>query len=427
MSSVSGSAPARSLDPSPAPSGESTPPPHPLTVAPFRNLWIGSTISLFGDQFYLVALPWLVLQLTGSSLILGTILMASAIPRTVFMLVGGALTDRVSPRRVLLTTSVARMILIGILGALVWFDRVQLWQIYLLTVAFGIANAFSIPAAGALVPTLVKPQQLQRANSVLQGSMVTVQTSGQAPAGFIIRGWGVPSALFLDALSFLAVIAALFRIPDPQKMPQPAGAPPRPRMLDSIREGLRVVWNDPPLRALMVVFATMNICVAGPISIGLPTLARFEFGSPTAFGILLSCFSGGSIGGILLCSLVKRPRWRGLKFIAVGALAGLVLLTVGLLHKIVFMGVALAVMGVGIGFVNVNFNTWVQMRTDRALLGRVLSIVMLVVVGLLPASYAICGVIAQWSVRGLFIGAGSLLATICFVIALTSRAAREID
>ena len=158
MSSVSGSAPARSLDPSPAPSGESTPPPHPLTVAPFRNLWIGSTISLFGDQFYLVALPWLVLQLTGSSLILGTILMASAIPRTVFMLVGGALTDRVSPRRVLLTTSVARMILIGILGALVWFDRVQLWQIYLLTVAFGIANAFSIPAAGALVPTLVKPR-----------------------------------------------------------------------------------------------------------------------------------------------------------------------------------------------------------------------------------------------------------------------------
>ena len=124
---------------------------------------------------------------------------------------------------------------------------------------------------------------------------------------------------------------------------------------------------------------------------------------------------------------MKRPRWRGLKFIAVGALAGLVLLTVGLLHKIVFMGVALAVMGVGIGFVNVNFDTWVQMRTDRALLGRVLSIVMLVVVGLLPASYAICGVIAQWSVRGLFIGAGSLLATTCFVIALTSRAAREID
>ncbi len=228
MSSVSVSAPARSLDPPPAPSGESAPPPHPFRIAHFRNLWIGSTISLFGDQFYLVALPWLVLQLTGSSLILGTILMTSAIPRTALMLVGGALTDRVSPRRVLLTTSLVRMILIGTLGALVWFDLVQLWHIYVLTVAFGIANAFSIPAVGALVPTLVQPQQLQRANSVLQGSMATVQTSGQAPAGFIIRGWGVPSALFLDALSFLAVIAALFRLPDPPKMVRPADAPPAP-------------------------------------------------------------------------------------------------------------------------------------------------------------------------------------------------------
>jgi len=427
MSSVPVSAPARSLDPPPVPPGEPAPPPHPLKIAHFRNLWIGSTISLFGDQFYLVALPWLVLQLTGSSLILGTILMTSAIPRTALMLVGGALTDRVSPRRVLLSTSLIRMLLIGALGALVWFDVVQLWHIYVLTVAFGIANAFSIPAVGALVPTLVQPQQLQRANSVLQGSMATVQTSGQAPAGFIIRGWGVPSALFLDALSFLAVIAALFRLPDPPRVPRPADAPPRPRMLDSIREGLRTVWNDPPLRSLMIVFATMNICVAGPISIGLPTLARFEFGTPTAFGILLSCFSAGSIGGILLCSLVKRPRWRGLKFIAAGALAGLVLISLGLMHKLVFMGVVLAVMGVGIGFVNVNFNTWVQMRTDRALLGRVLSIVMLVVVGLLPASYAICGVIAQWSLRGLFIGAGSLLFATCLGVALTSKAAREID
>jgi hypothetical protein len=382
---------------------------------------------MFGDQLYIVALPWLILQLTGSSLILGTVMMAGAIPRTALMLVGGVLTDRVSPRRVLLTTSTVRMILIGTLGALVWFDRVQIWQLYVLTVIFGIASAFSMPAAGSLTPSLVKPQQLQKANSILQSSMVMTQTAGQAPAGFLISGWGVPSALFLDALSFLAVIASLFRMPDHPRMPPPAGTPPRLPMWGSIREGIRAVWNDPPLRSMLLVFAMINFCLAGPVGIGLPTMVRFEFGSPESFGILLACFSGGSMAGIFLCSLMKRPSHRGLKFIAVGLLTGLLLMSIGLLNQLALIGTALAVMGLGAGFTNVHFQTWVQMRTDRALLGRILSIVMLMVVGLLPISYAICGAVARWSIRGLFIGAGSLLVTFCLVMALTSRAVREIN
>jgi MFS family permease len=427
MNSAPASSPEENLQASPEPLAELPAPPHPLTVSHFRNLWIGSTISIFGDQLYLVALPWLVLQLTGSSLLLGTILMTAAIPRTCLMLVGGALTDRVTPRRVLLATSFLRVVLVAAMGVLVWFDQVQIWHIYVLTAAFGIANGFAIPAAGSLVPTLVKPQQLQRANSILQGSMVMTQTAGQAPAGFLIRAWGVAPALLLDALSFLGVIAALFRMPDPPKLPQLAGAPTRPNMLESIKVGVRAVWNDPPLRSLMIVFAALNFCVAGPIGVGLPTMVRYEFGSPALFGILLACFSGGTMAGMLLCGLVKRPRRRGLKFIAVGMLAGLVLISIGLLNKAALIGAALAVMGLGVGFINVHFHTWVQMRTERALLGRVLSIVMLVAVGLLPFSYAICGVIAQWSIRGLFIGAGILLTTLCFVMALISRAAREID
>src|SRR5579859_1486170 len=78
----------------------------------FRNLWLGGTVSLFGDQFYLVALPWLVLQLTGSSLALGSILMCAGIPRAVLMLAGGALSDRMAPRRIMLTTGSARTVLV---------------------------------------------------------------------------------------------------------------------------------------------------------------------------------------------------------------------------------------------------------------------------------------------------------------------------
>ncbi|MGZ4778698.1 MAG: MFS transporter, partial [Thermoanaerobaculia bacterium] len=79
----------------------------------FRNLWIGGAISAFGDQFYLVALPWLVLQLTGSNLAVGTVLMAAAIPRAVLMLGGGALSDRVAPRRIMMMTVSTRTLFVA--------------------------------------------------------------------------------------------------------------------------------------------------------------------------------------------------------------------------------------------------------------------------------------------------------------------------
>src|ERR1700757_3348207 len=98
--------------------------------AHFRNLWIGGGISGLGDQFYLIALPWLVLQLTGSNLAVGTVLMCAAIPRAVLMLAGGALSDRIAPRRVMLTTASTRTIFVAAVGVLAWFHIIALWHLY---------------------------------------------------------------------------------------------------------------------------------------------------------------------------------------------------------------------------------------------------------------------------------------------------------
>jgi len=423
--------PAPGSSQAPAAEAATSPPPaerHPFFVRHFRNLWLGSSTSLLGDQLYLVALPWLVLQLTGSSLALGTIMMTATIPRTVLMLVGGAVTDLVSPRRVLITTALTRTVLVGSVAVLVWLGDVELWQVYVLTFMFGVADAFALPAGGAMLPSLVAPQQLPRANAMFQSSSVLIQMIGPAPAGVLIAGWGVASALFFDALSFLGVIAALFRIPDPPKAPRPvAGAPARPSMLRSIGEGWRAVLNDPPLVALTVVFAALNLCVAGPTGVGLAALAKFQFGSATALGTLLSCFSGGMLAGVLLGGTVKRPRRRGLQLIATSTLAGLALLSVGLVSGLIAIGALLVVLGSCVGFVNVQFSSWAQMRVDRALLGRVYSVVSLFAIGLVPLSYAAAGVLGQWNIKGLFIAAGALLAAIGSTMALASKAARDVD
>src|SRR5215831_12229968 len=114
---------------------------HPLKSANYRLWLIGGTISFLGDQFYLVALPWLVLQQTGSAVAMGTILMAGAIPRAVLMLMGGALTDRMSPRKIMIGTALARTLCVTVIGLLIWFEILQMWELYALAVAFGIADA----------------------------------------------------------------------------------------------------------------------------------------------------------------------------------------------------------------------------------------------------------------------------------------------
>lgn len=406
------------------PAAPAPPKRHPLAVRPFRNWWIGNTVSLLGDQFYLVALPWLVLQLTGSSLVLGTVLMLAAIPRAALMLVGGAATDRLSARYVLICTTTVRMFLIGVVTLLVWLHVIRLWHLYVLTFAFGIADAFALPAGPVLVPTLVEPNQFQPANALLQGSAVMTGMVGPAPAGLIIKFWGIASALFFDAVSFLAAIVALIKVPEPPKIPHPSGK--RPSMMHSIAEGLRSVRNDSALLPLMIIFAMLNMCIAGPVAIGLAALAKFRFGSAAAFGTFLSCFSGGMLAGMVLGGMVKKPRKQGLQFIGLGVLCGLELIGIGAYQKFGAIAALLAVMGLGAGFVNIQFTTWIQLRVDRAMLGRVMSVLMFAPIGLIPVSYAIAGVVAQWSLAWLFVGGGAIL-VITSAAATGAKAARELD
>jgi hypothetical protein len=158
------------------------------------------------------------------------------------------------------------------------------------------------------------------------------------------------------------LFVSLFRIPDPP--PAPSGTAARPSMLHAIGEGLRAVRNDKPLLWLMVVFATINICVAGPVGVGLASVAKFRFGSAAAFGTFLSAFSGGTLAGLFLGGLVKRPRHRGLQFTAMSILTGLELIGIGLVYRFAAIAALLAVMGLGVGFVNVQFSAWIQLRPD---------------------------------------------------------------
>ena len=395
---------------------------HPLRERAFRLWWTGATVSLMGDQFYLVALPWLVLQMTGSVLALGTIMMAAAVPRAVLMLMGGAVTDRVSPRRVMMHTAGVRSLAVAALAALVWAGVARTWHLYVLAFAFGAADAFALPAARAFLPSLVAPEQLPAANAASQTSAQLTTIVGPAPAGLAVKQFGLPAAFLIDAVSFLAILAALWTLPDP---PRPASTARRASLWAAVGEGLRYVASDPALRALLALAAALNLCISGPVSIGVAALVKSRFDSPAAYGAIVSALAFGGLAGTLLGGAI-RIRRRGWLMLIGGSVIGVAVGAVPVLRTLPLLLAGLAITGAAAGLVNIQLQSWFQVRVDRAMLGRVMSVTAFASFGLLPVSLAAAGVVAAWSVPLLFIGAGSLVVLTC-VLAAGSRSVRAIE
>ena len=388
---------------------------HPLTDRRFRRLWIGSAISLAGDQFYLVALPWVVLQLTGSAVAMGTMLMTAAIPRAVLMLMGGAIADRVSPRRVLLASATWRTLVVGIVGVLLWRHTLKMWELYALGLAFGIADAFSMPASSAFLPSLVPRDRLVSANSVMQTTAQLTTIAGPAPAGLVITALGAAWAFLIDAVSFLFIIAALWTLPDPPASAVNTKSP----MWHSVLDGLRYVRQDAALSTLLLVASMLNVCISGPLSVGMAYMAKTRFGSPAAFGLTMSALAAGGLIGAAVAGLV-RVRRRGLLLLGATTVIAACLATLAVLHHLAVISLVLAIMSATAGITNIHLASWIQGRVDPAVRGRVVSVLMLSVVGLQPMSMAAAGVLAAWSLTGMFIVAGAALLAITAVAATRS-------
>src|ERR1700693_1083187 len=193
------------------PPPEHAPPPRPWAVlgyGPFRNLWVATSLSLIGDFFSYVAIAWLVLQLTGSSLALGSVLVVQAVPRGVLMLVGGAISDRLSPRVTMLASMGLRVALVAPLAVLVLAGRVQMWEVYGISFVFGVVDAFFMPARSSILPRIVSDHELEAGNAVLNVSTQVAIVIGPALAGVVVATMGTGWAFAVDAACF--ALGALF-------------------------------------------------------------------------------------------------------------------------------------------------------------------------------------------------------------------------
>jgi MFS family permease len=167
----------------------------------------------------------------------------------------------------------------------------------------------------------------------------------------------------------------------------------------------------------MLLAAIINFCIAGPIGVGLAYLAKTRFGSPTAYGLLVSAAAAGGLLGSLLAG-VWRVRKRGILMTSVPVVIGLCLGALGWLSHLWMVAAILLVMGVSAGLTNVHIASWIQQRIEPAVRGRVMSVLMLAAFGLMPVSLALAGLLVAWSLQWMFALAGAALLLIAAVAAL---------
>jgi MFS family permease len=400
----------------------------PLAGRDFRFVWFGEGISLLGDQFHIVALAALVLSMTGSGLALGTVLIAAAIPRGIFMLLGGALSDRVSPRDLALASNVFRAIVTTVIAGLVLGARVEIWQLAAAGVVFGTVDAVFLPAINTLIPRLVPADRLPAANAIMYATAQLTGTIGPAIAGFAVALIGPGAAFALDAASFAVAAVMLWLVrggalpgrPDAGPALEPhtaaatvtldAPAEPRPSLLGSVAAGARAVLGEPVMRSIVILSTAANLAFTGPAVVRLPwhVLVRSEAG-PAALGLVLAAFGAGSLVGAILAGSLPRPHRFGTVVTALVLGMGIGLAATGLVPGVVPLAVVVAATGAMSGWINVAVIAWVQGRADPAMLGRTMSFLMLGSVVAAPLSLVIASVVVDAYATPLYILSGVLV------------------
>ena len=353
-----------------------------LRPGAFRRYIIGSSISDTGTWMQVMAQGYVMSTLTNKALLLGMANLAAGLPMLLLTMVGGSAADRFDKRKILLVTQYVQIALAISIGCLILSGKIQIWHILAFAAVLGISNSFEMPTLNALVPELVTRDEIQSAiaidRAVFHGSRVV----GPSLAGIFISMWGAASAFFGNAVSFVALIIALFTIPARVR----GTAEEENKRASGMKEGFRYVAKDKPSLAMIGLIAATTVFIFPIITVMMPLYVRLVLGlGADRLGFLMGSSAVGSvIGAIFLITLPRRKRVpiMMLNVVVVGC-------AIFILSRAPSFYVATGLLVLNSLGLAMNFglaNTIVQERAPDYLRGRVSAVFMLSFVGLMPVA-----------------------------------------
>jgi predicted MFS family arabinose efflux permease len=381
----------------------------PLRHRPFRLLVGGQLTSNFGDAFYAVALPWYVLSAHGGPLLLGIVLAAYGIARTLLLAVGGQASDRWRPWTVMMAADAVRAVAVGALAVAVLAGPPNAYILVPISVVIGAGEGLFLPGSFAIVPSLLPDAELEAGNAITTGGSQLAMLIGPGIGGAVVALAGATPAFAIDAASFAVSAVTLWGIRSraiahqaggkPTAVPQSAGTaqpgataePPAPA--PTLR---RLIATERALQVILAVLVVANLGAGGMGEVALPALAHGPFGAGAGgYGALLAAYGAGALLGTLAAAQARRAR-RPAVMASVGFLV-----EAGCLALVPYLGgtipaaAALLAFGALNGFGTIILITAFQRWAPPALLGQLGALLLLAAIGVFPLSAFCAGILVQ--------------------------------
>ena len=380
-------------------------------------MWIGACTSSIGTWMQNLAQSWLVLSLSNSPFLLGLDAFLGGIPIFLFSLVGGVIADRIDRRKVLLVSQYVQMSCAFLLTLLIVLHVVRVWHILCMSFVGGLAQAFGGPAYQALIPTLVKKEDMPNAIALQTIQFNVARVIGPALGGIALTQLGEKWCFGLNGLSFLAPIISL-TIVQPSFQPQKSAE----SIFGAMKEGFRFVRQQGAMEALMILAFSMT-ALGIPVLTFLPVVAKKVFqGGPFVFTLFLSASGVGSIVGALTIAAFSNLKHKGRAALIMLVLLGAAISGFALSRALWLSCVMLFVSGASLIAVFALVNSLVQLITTNEMRGRVMSVYNFAFRGGMPMGNLLAGrLVDQFTVAPVLAVNGMLLMFVALYFLVVHR------
>ena len=410
----------------------------PLRHRGFRRLAAGQLVSNAGDAFYAVALPWYVLASHGGALLLGTVLVAYGVPRTVLLVAGGHASDRWRPWTVMMSTDAIRAVGAAALAVAAAAGPARAGILVPVAAVLGAGAGLFLPGSFAIVPALLPDEDLQAGNALVSGGTQLALLAGPAIGGVLVALVGPSPAFALDAASFAISALTLNGV----------------RTLNGARTATRTLASSPAagagpdagtgedaeerptvrtllrsariLQISLLVTVAANLGSAGVDEVALPSLAHGPLHTGAdGYGLLIAAFGAGALAGTIAAGQLSGGRRPAVAGSAVFLAQAIALAVVPYLGGTVLAGAALTVVGVLNGFGNVLMITLFQRWAPPGLMGRLAGLLTMASMGVAPLSVALAALVVNGLGAAVFFPLAAAPLALAILAGLSQRTWRD--
>ena len=364
----------------------------PLRIRDFRLFWAGQSVSMVGDGIYTVAIAWQVYALSNVPTALAVVGIAQTVPLVAFVLVGGALADRLDRRLLMIVGTAIPCAAITALSLLAFAGALELWHVWLISAAVGLGRALFGPASGAFVPDVVPADQLVEANSLAQLVRPLAATLlGPALGGLLVASVGTATCFAIDAASFGAALTTLLLIRS-----RPVVRAEHTKLLADIREGFAFIRSHVWIWGTLGMATVWVLVLLGPFDVLVPFIVKNQIGGGAgALGIVYACGGIGAIAAAAWTGQLGLPRQPVTRMLLGWSLACATVSGVALATATWQAALAMVAFNALLTFSEIVWITLLQRLVPTQLLGRVRSLDWMLSVGLVPISFALTAPIAD--------------------------------